>query len=42
VGLKKLGEIGICGTPAAVANTVFHATGKPLRELLITLAKLLG
>lgn len=41
IGVKGLGEIGICGTAAAVANAVFHATGKRIRELPITVDKLL-
>ncbi|MFT8243280.1 xanthine dehydrogenase family protein molybdopterin-binding subunit [Roseomonas sp. BN140053] len=42
IGVKGLGEIGICGTAAAIANAVFHATGKRIRDLPITLDKLLG
>jgi xanthine dehydrogenase YagR molybdenum-binding subunit len=41
LGIKGVGEIGICGVAAAVANAVFHATGKRIRELPITLDKLL-
>jgi len=41
MGVKGLGEIGICGTAAAIANAVFHATGKRVRDLPITLDKLL-
>jgi len=41
VGAKGIGEIGITGMAAAVANAVFHATGKRVRELPITLDKLL-
>ena len=33
LGVKGIGEIGIVGMNAAVANAVFHATGKRLREL---------
>jgi xanthine dehydrogenase YagR molybdenum-binding subunit len=40
LGIKGLGEIGIVGTPAAVANAVYHATGKRVRDLPITLDKL--
>ncbi|MFF9555245.1 xanthine dehydrogenase family protein molybdopterin-binding subunit [Streptomyces albus] len=36
VGGKGIGEIGIVGTPAAVANAVHHATGRRLRELPLT------
>ncbi|WP_188608151.1 xanthine dehydrogenase family protein molybdopterin-binding subunit [Chelatococcus reniformis] len=42
LGVKGLGEIGIVGTAAAVANAIFHATGKRVRDLPITLDKLLG
>jgi xanthine dehydrogenase YagR molybdenum-binding subunit len=37
LGVKGLGEIGIVGVAAAIANAVFHATGKRIRELPITL-----
>lgn len=40
-GVKGLGELGNVGTAAAVANAVFHATGKRIRELPIRLEKLL-
>ena len=39
-GARGLGEIGIVGTPAAVANAVYHATGKRIRDLPITPEKL--
>ncbi len=41
IGVKGLGEIGIVGTGAAVANAVYHATGKRIRDLPITIDKLL-
>ena len=41
LGVKGVGEIGIVGVPAAIANAVYHATGKRVRELPITLDKLL-
>jgi xanthine dehydrogenase YagR molybdenum-binding subunit len=41
VGAKGIGEIGIVGTAAAIANAVFHATGIRVRELPITLDRLL-
>ena len=41
LGIKGLGEIGIVGAAAAVANAVFHATGKRVRDLPITPDKLL-
>ena len=40
-GAHGIGEIGITGTAAAVANAVFNATGKRIRELPITLDKLM-
>ncbi len=42
LGVKGLGEIGIVGTAAAIANAVFHATGVRVRNLPITIDKLLG
>ena len=36
LGVKGAGEIGIVGTPAAIANAVYHATGIRVRELPIT------
>jgi xanthine dehydrogenase YagR molybdenum-binding subunit len=41
LGVKGIGEIGTTGIAAAVANAVFHATGKRVRDLPITLDKLL-
>ncbi|EYB68390.1 hypothetical protein DEIPH_ctg025orf0281 [Deinococcus phoenicis] len=41
MGVRGAGEIGIVGTAAAVANAVYHATGKRVRETPITLDKLL-
>ena len=41
IGVKGAGEIGIVGSAAAVANAVYHATGKRVRDLPITLDKLL-
>ncbi len=41
LGAKGLGEIGIVGVAAAVANAVWHATGKRVRDLPITLDKVL-
>jgi xanthine dehydrogenase YagR molybdenum-binding subunit len=41
LGARGVGEIGITGAAAAVANAVFHATGKRVRDLPITLDKLL-
>jgi xanthine dehydrogenase YagR molybdenum-binding subunit len=42
MGAKGIGEIGIVGTAAAVANAVFNATGLRVRDLPITPAKLVG
>jgi len=41
LGARGIGEIGITGVPAALANAVFHATGTRVRDLPITLDKLL-
>jgi xanthine dehydrogenase YagR molybdenum-binding subunit len=41
LGVKGLGEIGIVGTAAAIANAIYHATGKRIRDLPITIDKLL-
>jgi xanthine dehydrogenase YagR molybdenum-binding subunit len=41
LGVKGLGEIGIVGVAAAIANAVYHATGTRIRALPITLDKLL-
>ncbi len=35
LGIKGVGEIGMCGTAAAIANAIFHATGKRYRTLPI-------
>jgi xanthine dehydrogenase YagR molybdenum-binding subunit len=42
MGSKGIGEIGIVGTAAAVANAVHHATGVRVRELPIRLDRLIG
>jgi xanthine dehydrogenase YagR molybdenum-binding subunit len=42
LGVKGLGEIGVVGTAAAIANAIFHATGKRVRSLPITIDKLQG
>jgi xanthine dehydrogenase YagR molybdenum-binding subunit len=42
LGVKGLGEIGIVGAAAAVANAIFHATGKRVRDFPITIDKLLS
>ena len=41
LGVKGVGEIAIVGVAAAIANAVYHATGKRIRELPITPEKLL-
>jgi xanthine dehydrogenase YagR molybdenum-binding subunit len=35
LGAKGLAEIAICGVAPAIANAIFHATGRRLRELPI-------
>jgi xanthine dehydrogenase YagR molybdenum-binding subunit len=35
IGTKPVGEIGICGAAAAIANAVYHATGRRVRDLPI-------
>ncbi|WP_324679478.1 xanthine dehydrogenase family protein molybdopterin-binding subunit [Hymenobacter sp. GOD-10R] len=42
LGVKGLGELGITGVAAAIANAIFHATGQRITSLPITLDKLLG
>lgn len=41
MGGKAVGELGIVGVAAAISNAVFHATGKRVRDLPITLDKIL-
>jgi len=41
LGSKGVGEIGVVGVAAAVANAVYHATGKRVRAFPITLDKVL-
>lgn len=41
IGVKGIGEIGIVGAAAAIANAVYHATGKRIRDLPIAPEKLL-
>jgi CO/xanthine dehydrogenase Mo-binding subunit len=40
LGIKGLGEIGIVGVAAAIANAIYQATGKRVRDFPITLDKL--
>ncbi|MGI4885630.1 MAG: xanthine dehydrogenase family protein molybdopterin-binding subunit [Janthinobacterium lividum] len=41
LGVKGVGEIGMLGVTAAIANAVYHATGKRVRDLPLTIDKLL-
>jgi len=41
LGAKGVGELGITGVAAAIANAIYHATGKRIRDLPITIDKLL-
>jgi xanthine dehydrogenase YagR molybdenum-binding subunit len=41
LGVKGMGELGMVGIPAAIANAIFHATGKRVRDLPISPEKLL-
>ncbi len=41
LGAKGMGELCLVGAPAAIANAIFHATGKRVRDLPITPDKLL-
>jgi xanthine dehydrogenase YagR molybdenum-binding subunit len=42
MGTKGIGEIGIVGTAAAVANAVHHATGVRVRDLPVRLDRVLA
>jgi xanthine dehydrogenase YagR molybdenum-binding subunit len=42
LGIKGLGELGICGAGAAIGNAVFNATGVRVRDFPITLEKVLA
>jgi CO/xanthine dehydrogenase Mo-binding subunit len=41
LGIKGIGEIGIVGVSAAIANAAYHATGRRIRSLPITVEQLL-
>jgi xanthine dehydrogenase YagR molybdenum-binding subunit len=41
MGIKGVGEIGIVGVAAAIANAIYHSTGKRVRDLPITLDKVM-
>jgi xanthine dehydrogenase YagR molybdenum-binding subunit len=42
LGVKGMGELGLVGIPAAIANAVYHATGIRVRDLPITPDKLIS
>lgn len=42
LGVKGVGEIGVAGTAAAIGNAIFHATGVRVRELPITVDKIIA
>lgn len=42
IGARGIGEIGITGMAAAVTNAIYHATGKRVRDLPVTIEKLMG
>ena len=42
IGARGIGEIGITGMAAAVANAVYHATGRRVRDLPVSIEKLIG
>ena len=42
LGVKGLAEVAICGVAPAIANAVFHATGRRVRDLPITPESLLA
>jgi xanthine dehydrogenase YagR molybdenum-binding subunit len=41
-GMYGIGELSICGAPAAIANAVHHATGRRIRDFPLTPDKVLG
>jgi xanthine dehydrogenase YagR molybdenum-binding subunit len=41
VRVARVGEVGLVGIAAAIANAVFHATGRRIRSLPITIDRLL-
>jgi xanthine dehydrogenase YagR molybdenum-binding subunit len=41
LGIKGIGEIGVVGVSAAIANAVYHATGRRIRSLPITIEQFL-
>ena len=42
LGTKGVGELGICGAGAAVANAIYNATGVRIRDYPLTLAKIIA
>ncbi len=42
LGVKGVAELGLCGVAPAIANAVYHATGHRMRDLPITVDKLLA
>ena len=42
LGVKGIGEIGIVGTSAALANAIYHATGQRLRDLPLRIDSLVS
>ncbi|MEK6478161.1 xanthine dehydrogenase family protein molybdopterin-binding subunit [Catalinimonas sp. 4WD22] len=42
IGVKGLGEIGMVGVAAAIGNAIYHATGKRIRDLPMTLDKVMS
>ena len=42
LGIKGIGEIGIVGTSAAIANAIYHATGQRLRDLPLRIDSLVA
>jgi xanthine dehydrogenase YagR molybdenum-binding subunit len=42
IGVKGVGEIGITGVAASIANAVFHATGKRIRDLPIRIERVMA
>jgi xanthine dehydrogenase YagR molybdenum-binding subunit len=42
LGVKGIGEVGIVGTSAALANAIYHATGQRLRDLPLRIESLIA
>lgn len=41
IGVRGIGEIGSCGVAAAITNAIFHATGRRIRDLPVTVEQLM-